>query len=102
MLLGRSDLAADLGHLGNIGHPAVQAAVESYVRITSAAQKGGMVAIAGEDTSKWADAGMRLLVQGTDMEAIARYYTEAVSAHLEMLRLRSSNNPARIQIEGAG
>jgi 2-keto-3-deoxy-L-rhamnonate aldolase RhmA len=85
VLLGRSDLAADLGQVGNIGHPAVQAAVGHYVRATRASKKGGMVVIAGEDIGKWADMGMRLVVQGTDIEAVARFYVDAVAAHRAVL-----------------
>lgn len=102
VLLGRSDLAADLGHIGDIRHPDVLAAVDRYIRATRAANKGGMVVVAGEDARLWADAGMRLMVQGTDMEAIVRVYAEAITTHRQMLAERAGtvagpNASARIE-----
>lgn len=85
VLLGRSDLAADLGQIGNIAHPGVQVQIERYVEISASHGKGGMVAVAGENTRTWIDRGMRILVQGTDMEAIARFYADAVSTHRRLI-----------------
>jgi 4-hydroxy-2-oxoheptanedioate aldolase len=89
VLLGRSDLAADLGHVGNIRHPEVLAAVERYVAVAGASGKGAMVVVAGEDPVAWLDAGMRLLVQGIDIEILARGFAEAVAAHRARLQDRA-------------
>jgi len=42
VLLGRSDLAADLSHVGDIRHREVEAAVARYVAVTAPTAKGGM------------------------------------------------------------
>ena len=89
VLLGRSDLAADLGHVGNIHHPEVLAAVERYTAVAGASGKGGMVIAAGENIAAWLDAGMRLLVQGVDIELLASSFSETVAAHRALLRRRA-------------
>jgi 2-keto-3-deoxy-L-rhamnonate aldolase RhmA len=90
VLLGRSDLAADLSHVGDIRHREVEAAVARYVAVTAPTAKGGMVVTAGEDAGAWIDAGMRMLVLGIDLEILARAYSEAASAHRTTLERRAA------------
>jgi 4-hydroxy-2-oxoheptanedioate aldolase len=92
VLLGRSDLAADLGHVGNIRHPEVLAAVDRYIAVAGASGKGGMVVAAGENPAAWLDAGMRLLVQGIDIELLANSFAETAAAHRALLSRRAAGS----------
>lgn len=86
VLLGRSDLAADLGHVGDIDHPDVKVAIERYAGIAGSSGKGGIVVLTGEDERPWLQAGMRLFVRGTDHDVLVRAYREVHSAHVAALQ----------------
>lgn len=67
LFVGPSDLAAALGHLGNPGHPDVQAAVVGAIESIRAAGKPAGVYGATPDAAKrYADAGATLVVVGVD------------------------------------
>jgi 2-keto-3-deoxy-L-rhamnonate aldolase RhmA len=90
VLLGRSDLAADLGHPGDIRHPDVIAAIERYKRVAATSGRCGMVVPAGEDSTSWIDAGMRLIVKGIDIEIIAKTFADAALEHRSLLQRRAT------------
>lgn len=69
---GPSDLAASLGHIGNIQHPDVQACLEEFPRRVAKTGKASGIAVGGFDASRKAyEQGYRfvnighILVQGT-------------------------------------
>ena len=82
-LVGRSDMAASLGHPGQAEHPAVLAAtdriVKSVVAHPSSAQVG-MGLYAPEEASRWLDNGCRVLFYSADTALMLRAATQATEA----------------------
>lgn len=67
LFVGPSDLAADLGHLGNSSHPQVQDAVLSTLqRITANGKPAGVYAATPETADRYAEAGATLVIVGVD------------------------------------
>jgi 4-hydroxy-2-oxoheptanedioate aldolase len=80
LFIGPSDLAADLGHLGDNGHPDVHACIESAVRrIQQAGKPAGILAPVEADARHWLDAGCLFVGVGNDTGILARQ-TEALAA----------------------
>ena len=80
LFIGPSDLAADLGHLGDNGHPDVRAFIESAVRrIQQAGKPAGILAPVEADARHWLDAGCLFVGVGNDTGILARQ-TEALAA----------------------
>jgi 4-hydroxy-2-oxoheptanedioate aldolase len=80
LFVGPSDLAADLGHLGDIGHREVRAAIETAVRrIRAAGKAAGILAPIEADARHWLDAGCLFVGVGSDTGVLARH-TEALAA----------------------
>lgn len=73
VFIGPSDLAADMGHLGNPGHPAVQAAIESGIAAVRAAGKPVGMLIADEALARrYLELGASFVAVGTDVTILAR------------------------------
>lgn len=73
IFIGPSDLAADLGHLGNPGHADVQAAIESAITRISACGKPSGVLIADEALARrYLELGASFVAVGTDVTILAR------------------------------
>ena len=73
VFIGPSDLAADLGHLGNPGHPDVQAAIESGIASVRAAGKPVGMLIADEALARrYLELGATFVAVGTDVTILAR------------------------------
>jgi 4-hydroxy-2-oxoheptanedioate aldolase len=80
LFIGPSDLAADLGHLGDNGHPDVRAFIESAIeRIRQAGKPAGILAPIEADARHWLDAGCLFVGVGNDAGVLARQ-TEALAA----------------------
>ena len=80
LFIGPSDLAGDLGHLGNNRHPEVRTAIEDAVaRIQAAGKVAGILAPVEEDAHHWLDLGCRFVAVGSDVGVLARQ-TEALAA----------------------
>ena len=83
LFVGPSDLAADMGHLGNSGHPAVRAAIEDAVtRIRKAGKVAGILTPVEADAKHWLDLGCRFVAVGSDLGLLARQ-TEALAARFK-------------------
>jgi 2-dehydro-3-deoxyglucarate aldolase len=68
LFLGPSDLAAGYGHLGNPGHPEVQAAIGQVQAAAAAAGKPtGILAPVEADARRYLSMGMSLLAVGSDL-----------------------------------
>ena len=66
--IGPGDLAGALGHLGDPGHPSVQAAIaEALKRMQKAAIPAGIFASSVEDAKRFAASGVRMISIGTDI-----------------------------------
>lgn len=83
VLVGRSDLSASAGRMGQPNHPDV---IDAANRIIQAANKhsrpvrAGIVLGASEDTAKWMDAGCRFVTYGTDSDLLLNAATQARQA----------------------
>lgn len=70
VFIGPSDLAADMGHLGNPGHPEVQAAVLDAIRLISASGKAaGVLSTVDPFIANCVQAGARFVGVGIDVLA---------------------------------
>jgi 4-hydroxy-2-oxoheptanedioate aldolase len=80
LFIGPSDLAADLGHLGNPGHPEVRAAIEDAARrIRKAGKVAGILAPLEPDARRWLELGFLFVAVGSDLGVLARQ-SEALAA----------------------
>lgn len=68
LFIGPADLAASLGHLGDPGHEAVQAAISNGLeRIAQAGKPAGIFALSGEDARARIAEGVAFISLGTDI-----------------------------------
>jgi 2-keto-3-deoxy-L-rhamnonate aldolase RhmA len=73
LFVGPSDLAADLGHLGETGHPEVQAAIaDAIVRGRRAGKPMGTFAPAPQDARRYLDLGVTFVAVGADAGVLGR------------------------------
>jgi 4-hydroxy-2-oxoheptanedioate aldolase len=80
LFIGPSDLAADMGHLGDSAHPEVRAAIDdAVVRITASGKAAGILAFVEEDARHWLALGCRFVAVGSDVGLLARH-SEALAA----------------------
>lgn len=74
IFVGPSDLAANMGHIGNAAHPDVQDAIARAHSIADAADKPiGILAPAEAQSKKWLDAGFTFVAVGTDVGLLANH-----------------------------
>jgi 4-hydroxy-2-oxoheptanedioate aldolase len=72
LFIGPSDLAADMGHLGDSAHPEVRAAIDDAVRrISATGRAAGILAPAEEDARHWLALGCRFVAVGSDVGLLA-------------------------------
>jgi 4-hydroxy-2-oxoheptanedioate aldolase len=73
VFVGPSDLAADLGHIGNPAHPEVQSAIEEVLGHSRTANvPAGIFALSAEDARKRFDAGFRFASIGADLSSMIK------------------------------
>lgn len=73
IFIGPQDLAADFGHLGNPGHPDVQAAMaDAITRIGKTGKAPGILAFAEGDAKRWIQHGARFVAVTSDQFLLAR------------------------------
>jgi 4-hydroxy-2-oxoheptanedioate aldolase len=73
LFIGPSDLAADLGHLGNAGHPEVQSAIEDAVRRIQACGKAAGFLTGDEQLARrYIELGCVVAAVGADIAILAR------------------------------
>jgi 4-hydroxy-2-oxoheptanedioate aldolase len=83
LFIGPSDLAADLGYLGNNRHPDVRAAIEDAVsRIQAAGKFAGILAPVEADARHWLERGCLFVAVGSDTGVLARQ-SEALAARFK-------------------
>jgi 4-hydroxy-2-oxoheptanedioate aldolase len=77
LFIGPSDLAADLGHLGETNHPEVRAAIETALnRIRKTGKASGILAPIEADARHWLSLGCVVLAVGSDIGLLARQSEE--------------------------
>ena len=80
LFIGPSDLAADLGHLGDNRHPDVRATIEQAIgRILATGKIAGILAPVEADARHWLERGCLFVAVGSDATVLARQ-TEALAA----------------------
>ena len=73
IFIGPSDLAADLGHLGNPGHPEVQAAIAAGgARIRAAGKAAGILTSDPDAAARYLELGFTFVAVGSDAGVLAR------------------------------
>ncbi len=73
VFVGPSDLAANLGHLGNPSHPEVQQAIAgAFAAIASTGTPIGTFAITVPDVVRYREMGATMIAAGTDLPLLAR------------------------------
>ena len=73
IFIGPSDLAADMGHLGNTQHADVQAAIlDAGKRIRASKKAPGFLSVREDETRRVLDAGFLFVAVNTDVAILAR------------------------------
>lgn len=81
LFIGPSDLAADMGHLGEPGHPEVQAAIaDAVARCRDSGKPMGTFAPAADDARRYLDLGMTFAAVGADAGVLRRGAEALVTA----------------------
>jgi len=82
LFIGPSDLAAALGHLGNPGHPEVQATIaDALARIRKAGKAPGILAPVEAEARRWLEAGCTVVAVGSDLGLLARHSSELAAKY---------------------
>ncbi|MEM9655460.1 MAG: HpcH/HpaI aldolase/citrate lyase family protein [Actinomycetota bacterium] len=77
LFVGPSDLAADMGHLGDSSHPEVQDAVlETLQRISANGKPAGVYAATPETAERYAAAGATLVIVGVDTMVLSGAFAQ--------------------------
>ena len=80
LFIGPSDLAADLGHIGDNAHPDVRATIDDTIgRIRKTGKAAGILAPVEADARHWLEVGARFVAVGSDVGVLARQ-SEALAA----------------------
>ena len=80
LFIGPSDLAADMGHVGNSAHPDVRAAIDQAIgRIVKTGKRAGILAPVEADARHWLALGCTFVAVGSDAGILARQ-SEALAA----------------------
>jgi 4-hydroxy-2-oxoheptanedioate aldolase len=81
LFIGPQDLAADLGHLGNPGHPDVQAAIgEAIARIRRTGKVAGLLNFNEADAKRWIEKGAQFVAVTSDQFLLARETARVAAA----------------------
>jgi 4-hydroxy-2-oxoheptanedioate aldolase len=74
LFIGPSDLAADLGHLGDNGHPDVRGVITNAIgRIRRTGRAAGILAPIEADALHWLELGCTFVGVGNDTSVLARH-----------------------------
>jgi len=73
VFIGPADLSASLGHIGNPGHPEVQAAIQDAVkRLTAVGKPAGILTASEADAQRYIEWGYRFVAVGSDLGLLVR------------------------------
>lgn len=74
VFIGPADLSASLGHIGNPGHPEVQAAIQDAVnRLTALGKPAGILTPSEADARRYIEWGYRFVAVGSDLGLVAKH-----------------------------
>jgi 4-hydroxy-2-oxoheptanedioate aldolase len=93
VFIGPSDLAADLGHLGNPGHPDVQRAVEDAIACICQSSKAAGILIGDETLARrYIELGTTFTAVGVDTTLLTRS-AEALARRFKGERIPAAPKP---------
>jgi 4-hydroxy-2-oxoheptanedioate aldolase len=73
VFIGPSDLAASLGHIGNMQHPEVQTAIEDAARrLKQVGKAAGILTVNEEEARRYIAWGFTFVAVGADVNLLAR------------------------------
>lgn len=72
LFFGPTDLSADMGYLGQPGHPEVVAAIEAGIRCAKALGKPSGVLAGDPDCQRYIEAGATMVILGSDLGLMVR------------------------------
>lgn len=74
VFIGPADLSASLGHIGNPGHPDVQAAIQDAVkRLTAIGKPAGILTPSEPDARRYIEWGYRFVAVGSDLGLMTKH-----------------------------
>ena len=74
IFIGPADLSASLGHIGNPGHPEVQAAIQDAVkRLTAIGKPAGILTPSEPDARRYIEWGYRFVAVGSDLGLMTKH-----------------------------
>ncbi len=74
VFIGPADLSASLGHIGNPGHPEVQAAIQDAVkRLTAIGKPAGILTPSEPDARRYIEWGYRFVAVGSDLGLMTKH-----------------------------
>ncbi len=74
VFIGPADLSASLGHIGNPGHPEVQAAIQDAVkRLTALGKPAGILTPSEADARRYIEWGYRFVAVGSDLGLMTKH-----------------------------
>lgn len=74
VFIGPADLSASLGHIGNPGHPEVQAAIKDAVeRLTALGKPAGILTPSEADARRYIEWGYRFVAVGSDLGLLTKH-----------------------------
>ena len=79
MFIGPNDLAADLGHRGNIPHPEVQSTIADTIKRIRAHGKAPGILVGEADGQRMLDLGALFVAVGAD-QGLLRVHADALAA----------------------
>ncbi len=93
VFIGPADLSATMGHIGNPGHPEVQAAIDDAIeRILAAGKAPGILHSNTEMCQRWIANGAVFVAVGLDGALLARA-TETLAAKFKDVKVNTSKGP---------
>lgn len=98
VFIGPSDLAADMGHIGNAGHPDVVAAVQDAMRrIVAAGKSAGILTLDPAMQRACLDLGATFVATGIDVTLFAGAMRNAAKTGLSLLPDQTASGVAQTQ-----
>jgi len=93
VFVGPSDLAADMGHIGNAGHPEVVEAVQDAIgRIAAAGKAAGILTLDPQMQQKCLELGATFVATNIDVTLFAKAMRQAAEDGQSMLPDRAGSN----------
>jgi 4-hydroxy-2-oxoheptanedioate aldolase len=94
VFIGPADLAASMGHLGNPGHPEVQAAIEAAMKtIIASGKAAGTLTSDPELAKRYLDLGCTFVAVGVDIVLFANSARKLASTFLDS-SIKTSDKPS--------